>query len=119
MWARIHDVPAALSARRYPVDQTVVIEVRDPLEHCSGRWRLEVTGGEAGCEATGDEPDLSLDVDALSGLWLGGGDGVPGVEDLCRAGRSQAADPAAAGRVAAPPRLTDRTSPRRPTRVAS
>jgi predicted acetyltransferase len=69
LWTRLVDVGAALSARRYRPNGTLVLEVRD--EYCpwnDGRWRLE--DGDA--TRTDDEADLRLAVDALGSVYLGG-----------------------------------------------
>jgi predicted acetyltransferase len=73
LWVRVVNVPRALANRRYPVDVDVVLDVTDTLlPQNTGRWRL--TGGPAGagCERTGDEPDLALDVRELGAAYLGG-----------------------------------------------
>ena len=70
LWVRLVDVPAALAARSYRAGEPVVLELRD--EFCpwnARRWRV---GGPAGVEATGDAPDLALDVGALGSIYLGG-----------------------------------------------
>jgi predicted acetyltransferase len=69
VWVRLLDVGAALSARAYPEDGEVVLEVRD--EFCpwnEGRWRLAC--GTA--ERTQNAPDLRCDVRALGSIYLGG-----------------------------------------------
>jgi predicted acetyltransferase len=67
LWLRFVDVEAALRARSYAGDDSVVIEVRDEL--CpwnAGRWRV---GAEV--EQTADEADLALDVVDLACAYLG------------------------------------------------
>ncbi|MDX6515327.1 MAG: hypothetical protein QOH73_993 [Gaiellaceae bacterium] len=69
LWIRIVDLAPALSARSYAGDGEVVLQVQDGL--CSwndGRWR--VSGG--GCERTDAAADISLPVDALGSVYLGG-----------------------------------------------
>ncbi len=69
IWVRLVDVRAALSARTYAADDTLVFEVRDAF--CpwnEGRWRL--ADGEA--LPTDEEPDLCLNADALGSAYLGG-----------------------------------------------
>ena len=66
LWVRLIDVGAALSARGYATDDTVVIDVTD--EFCpwnAGRWRV----ARGGVEKTDAEPDLACDV-ALARLRL-------------------------------------------------
>ena len=80
LWTRLVDVGAALSARTYAGDGSVVLDVRD--EVCpwnEGRWRVE--GGEA--SRTDDAADLALDVADLGSVYLGGFS----FRELSRAGR--------------------------------
>lgn len=72
-WLRILDVPAALSARSWAADDSLVIRVDDPLGFAGGTWRLGTEGGELReAEATDAASDVSLGVDALASLYLGG-----------------------------------------------
>ena len=71
LWVRILDVPVALSARRYSADGSIVIEVFDPMEDESSRYRLEVVGGVGSCRLVCDEPDLILDMEDLGASFLG------------------------------------------------
>jgi predicted acetyltransferase len=73
LWLRILDVVQALEARRYPVDGRLVLGVVDPLGLTAGTFALEVSGGEAAVErlAAGADPHLTLDVSALSSIYLG------------------------------------------------
>ena len=69
LWVRLIDVGAALSARGYATDESVVIEVAD--EFCpwnAGRWRI----ARGGTERTKAEPDLACDVASLGCVYLGG-----------------------------------------------
>ena len=80
LWVRLVDVGAALSARGYAADGTVVFEVRDHF--CpwnDGPWKLE--GGVAA--RTEQDADLALDVTALGSIYLGGYT----FAELARAGR--------------------------------
>jgi predicted acetyltransferase len=68
-WVRLVDVEAALSARTFGSDGSVVIEVID--EFCpwnAGSWRV----GAGIVERTGDRVDLRCDVSALGSVYLGG-----------------------------------------------
>jgi predicted acetyltransferase len=68
LWARLVDVGAALSARRYAADGTVVFDVVD--EFCpwnAGRWRLY----DGRAKRTTAAPHLRLDVSALGCTYLG------------------------------------------------
>jgi predicted acetyltransferase len=69
IWLRLVDVGAALSARGYAADGTIVFDVID--EFCpwnAGCWRL--SGGRA--KRTKAAPQLRLDVSALGSAYLGG-----------------------------------------------
>ncbi len=73
MYLRLLDVPAALAARRYLVDDTVVLGVTDPLYPTrSGSFRLQVNDGVGRAERTDAHPDLHLGVEELGMLYLGG-----------------------------------------------
>jgi predicted acetyltransferase len=79
LWLRLVDVEAALRARSYAAEDTLVIGVRDAL--CpwnAGRYRVGPT-----VERTDDEPDLELDVADLASVYLGAFD----FHTLARAGR--------------------------------
>ncbi|MFF1573392.1 GNAT family N-acetyltransferase [Leifsonia sp. NPDC058292] len=71
LWVRILDVPAALTARRYERDGSLVLEVSDDLGFAAGRYRLSVSDGSAEVTATTDAPDVSLSVSALGSVYLG------------------------------------------------
>ena len=69
VWVRLIDARAALSARSYRPQGSVVIEVAD--EFCpwnAGRWRV----GCDGVDRTDDAPALRCDVSALGSVYLGG-----------------------------------------------
>jgi predicted acetyltransferase len=86
VWARLLDVPAALTARRYPVHDRLVIEVADAfLPDVAGTF--ELVGGPDGaeCRRTDASPDLTVDVAGLGARYLGDGS----FEMLRRAGRAQ------------------------------
>lgn len=89
MWARVLDVPAALSARRYAVEVDTVLEVRDDVWGRGGRFHL--TGGPDGaaCEPTVREADAQVDVAALGAVYFGG----HRLHTLVAAGRAEVADP--------------------------
>ncbi|MDI1478463.1 GNAT family N-acetyltransferase [Polyangium sp. y55x31] len=71
VWVRIVDVPAALAARRYGGEDSIVIEVDD--EFCpwnTGRYRLDAATSRA---ARTEEPcDLRVSAAALGSAYLGG-----------------------------------------------
>jgi predicted acetyltransferase len=80
LWVRLVDVGAALSARAYSAEGSVVFDVHD--DFCTwneGRWKLE--GGTA--ERTDAEADIALPVQSLGSAYLGG----VSFAELSRAGR--------------------------------
>ena len=73
LWVRLVDVGAALSARRYPARLDMVFEVRDRFcDWNDGRWHLWGHPAGAFCDRTDRDPDLVLDIEALSAAYLGG-----------------------------------------------
>ncbi|QXC63097.1 GNAT family N-acetyltransferase [Aquihabitans sp. G128] len=94
LWARVLDVPAAFSARRYATADRLVVQVDDAFRPASG-GRFGIEGGPDGasCVATTDAADLTLGADALGSLLLG----TIAPSLLAAAGRV-AASPAALGR---------------------
>jgi predicted acetyltransferase len=89
LWARILDVPVALSARKYSAPGVFVLDVSDDLGFADGLFLLTVSGdGSASVETLdGEAPDaaaaVALTVDDLGSLYLGGVSAVT----LARAGR--------------------------------
>ncbi|MCH1865889.1 GNAT family N-acetyltransferase [Nocardioides sp. CFH 31398] len=71
LWLRVLDVPAALGARPWSADGTVVLGVDDPLGHAAGSWRVQTSGGRAEVTATEEAPEVVLDVEALGASYLG------------------------------------------------
>ena len=76
LWLRILDVARVLGERRYDHDGELVLEIVDVLGGtpgpAAGRYRLVVNDGRATCERTDADPDLTIDVRALSAASLGG-----------------------------------------------
>lgn len=73
LWLRIIDVPLALSARGFQCpDQTLTMRVTDPLELSAGTYRIEVTDGHARVSRSSEAPEVTLDISALSSIYLGG-----------------------------------------------
>jgi predicted acetyltransferase len=72
VWMRVLDVCGALSRRVYGTEGRVVIEVTDPMGFAAGRFVLD--GGPAGatCTVTSESAQLSLPVEALGSLYMGG-----------------------------------------------
>jgi predicted acetyltransferase len=71
VWVRILDVCGALSARRYPVEGRLVIDVVDPLGFATGRFALEGGPDGATCTRTDATADLSMGVAALGSAYMG------------------------------------------------
>lgn len=93
LWMRLLDVPRALASRTYDVPGSVVLHIEsDPM--CPGNegaWRLEGGPDGAQCTRVSTEPELELDIQALSSLFLGGGS----ASLLTAAGRIRARAPEA------------------------
>jgi predicted acetyltransferase len=86
MYLRLVDVPAALEARDYAGDGSVVLEVSDAF--CGwneGRYELTVTDGSGTCRPTEQLPDLACSVSELGATYLGGST----FAQLAEAGRVQ------------------------------
>lgn len=68
-WLRLIDVPAALNARTYRGEGSVVVAVQDPIMTANtGSYRISAEGADRV-----DEPaELSVDVAALAAVYLGG-----------------------------------------------
>ncbi|MFF8959663.1 GNAT family N-acetyltransferase [Streptomyces sp. NPDC014894] len=91
LWARLLDVPRALTARGWFADGDLVLDVDDPFLGEHGRYLLTVREGRAACVPTDRQPDLSLDIRDLSSLYLGG----IAPSTLVRAGHVRARHPGA------------------------
>jgi predicted acetyltransferase len=73
IWARIVDIPAAFSLRRYPVAGRLVVEVTDPFRPANdGRYLIEGDCGGASCTRTSEPADLALSAAELGSVYLGG-----------------------------------------------
>jgi predicted acetyltransferase len=69
LWVRLVDVEAALAARSYKPGEPVVIEVSDDLfPENAGRYRV----GPVGVERTDADAELSLPIQSLGSVYLGG-----------------------------------------------
>lgn len=71
LWCRIMDVEAALEARSYALDTSLVIAVRDPFLDAGGTYSLTITDGRASCTRIESEPDIELDIDVLASIYFG------------------------------------------------
>jgi predicted acetyltransferase len=84
IWLRMIDVPTALTARRYAVDDSLVVELVD--DFCpwnNGRYELEAGPDGSECRATQREADLVMPAASLATGYLGGAL----FSDLARASR--------------------------------
>ncbi|MDQ1392787.1 MAG: hypothetical protein QOF30_1764 [Acidimicrobiaceae bacterium] len=72
LWIRPLDVAQVLAARTYLVSGRIVLEVVDPSGFCGGRYELEGGPDGALCRPSDASPDLTLDISALSSIYLGG-----------------------------------------------
>ena len=93
IWLRFVDAAAALAARTYTGEGSVVLELEDPLiDSNTGRWQLTVgADGAATMARTTAEPGLTLDVAALACTYLG----AFRFRDLAAAGRVREIQPGA------------------------
>ncbi|MEV6069993.1 GNAT family N-acetyltransferase [Nocardia sp. NPDC052001] len=71
LWARVMDVPAALTARTYREDLDTVLAVDDPFREAGGTFALRVRDGVAECERTDRAAEIELGIDVLSSLYFG------------------------------------------------
>lgn len=76
IWVRILDAPKALAARGYATNLDVTFTLTDAmLPHNAGTWRLVARAGGADAQVTsasGDQADVTLDIQELSAAYLGG-----------------------------------------------
>lgn len=73
LWLRILDVPAALEARSYLADGGLRIRVSDPLfPDIERTYELAVVDGRATCRVVDGEPDVTMGIEILGALYLGG-----------------------------------------------
>ena len=82
LWFRVLDVTRVLTARSYSGPGSVAFTVQDPLGIVGGSYRLE-TDGTGSTVTDIDDADLTLDVEDLGALTLGGRSAV----ELAMAGR--------------------------------
>jgi predicted acetyltransferase len=72
VWVRVLDVESALAARSYGAAGRLVIEVDDPLGFGAGRFLLEAGPSGVQCSRSAAPADLSMPVDVLGSIFLGG-----------------------------------------------
>ncbi len=72
LWCRVLDVAALLSARRYRVEGSVVLEISDPQGICSGRYELKGSPDGSVCSPSTRSADVTMPVATLGAVLLGG-----------------------------------------------
>ncbi|MEV8373647.1 GNAT family N-acetyltransferase [Kribbella sp. NPDC056861] len=73
LWVRVTDVARALGQRRYSVAVDLVLDLTDDVIPANaGRFRLTADSETVHCERTEDAADLSLSVNELGSVYLGG-----------------------------------------------
>ncbi len=85
IWLRVLDVVAALEAREWYRDGSVVLGVEDTMGLAAGSYRVRVEELRATVEPTSEPAEVTLDAATLGSLYLGG----VTVRTLRRAGRLQ------------------------------
>lgn len=98
LWARLLDVPEALTQRSYesPGELTFTVVGDQMCPANNGTWRLGADGASATCEPISDAAELTITVPALSSLYFGG----MSAHDLAYAGHITAHADDAIGRLA-------------------
>jgi predicted acetyltransferase len=84
LWVRLVDVPAALTARRYPVAGSLTFELVD--DFCpwnAGRYELDAGPSGVTCKPTTKTAEIALSAESLGAVYLGG----TGLGALAAAGR--------------------------------
>ena len=72
VWVRVCDAAAALSARRYAADGELCFSVVDPMKRVDGTYLLTVRDGVGECRKTDREAEVTLGLDVLGTLYMGG-----------------------------------------------
>ena len=73
LWLRVLDPAAALAARTYAKADRVVLRVEDKDGYAAGTYALQVEAdGTAVCSLTLEPADVTLPVDRLGSIYLGG-----------------------------------------------
>lgn len=94
LWVRPLDVAALLAARSYLVPGKLVVEVVDPAGLAGGRFALDADADGASCVPSTASADLTVGVDVLGSVYLGG----YGVRTLAAAGLIDEHSPRAVAR---------------------
>ncbi len=99
VWLRLLDVPAALSARVYGVEGSVVLDVVDDVGpgFAAGRYELTSDSSGARCVRSTAPADLRLDQRDIASIYLGG----HRLREVAVAGRVEELTPGAIDRVSA------------------
>ena len=88
LWLRLVDLPAALEARTYAAEGSIVFEIEDDFcEWNQGRWRLNATDRRV--RRTEEPAELVMKTNVLAGTYLGG----HSFSQLARAGRIEERKP--------------------------
>lgn len=72
LYLRVLDVPAALEARTWEADGTLVLGISDAMGFTDGVFRLAVEDGTAAVEETKDAPQVIMDIREFGSIYLGG-----------------------------------------------
>lgn len=73
VWLRVLDPAAALAARTYARADRIVLGIEDKDAYAAGTYALQVDeDGTAVCSLTSEPADLTLPVDRLGSIYLGG-----------------------------------------------
>ncbi|MEU7073141.1 GNAT family N-acetyltransferase [Streptomyces narbonensis] len=95
LWVRVLDVVKVLESRTYPVEGSLVLDLRDAAGLSGGRYRLDASPVGASCvRTTSDSADLAFDIAELGTLAFGDESAVR----LARLGRVDEITPGAAAR---------------------
>ncbi|MFE5714713.1 GNAT family N-acetyltransferase [Streptomyces sp. NPDC056501] len=94
LWVRVLDVVRVLESRTYPVEGSLVLDLRDAAGPAGGRYRLDASPAGAACVRTTESADLALDIAELGTLAFGDESAVR----LTRLGRVDELAPGAAAR---------------------
>ena len=71
LWLRLIDIPAALQARSYAADLSMVLDVTDATLGGGGRFSVQINAGRAVCLPTDAPADVHTDLSVLGSLYLG------------------------------------------------
>lgn len=71
LWVRVMDVAAALEGRRYSAPVRTVLQVHDPIDAATTRWRLDLGPDGAEVTSTADEPEVVADLEDLGACFMG------------------------------------------------